>query len=168
MNESPKPAAQKDTQLPQTVMEIIAEEEAQDSKLARIAFISAMVLHAVFFIMNWNFLVWGDDSGNHDQKKTKIYVVKQVKFKQPPKKELQQIPKPKTQKVPIPDPTPDEPEPIRQEDPEDDLDFIADDSLILGVPDAPPAPEPEGPVRFVVGGNITEPKRLSGPNPVYP
>jgi protein TonB len=168
MNETPKPAAKKEPQLPQTVMEMIAMEEAQDSKLARIAFISALVLHAVFFIMNWNFLVWGDDAGDHEQKKTKIYVVKQVKFKQPPKKDLQQIPKPKTKKVPIPDPTPDEPEPIRQEDPEEDLDFIADDSLILGVPDAPPAPEPEGPVRFVVGGNITEPKRLSGPNPVYP
>ena len=98
-------------------MEIIAQEEAQDSKFARIAFISAIVLHAVFFIMNWNFLVWGDDAGDHDQKKTKIYVVKQVKFKQPPKQELQQIPKPKTKKVPIPDPTPDEPEPIREEIP---------------------------------------------------
>ncbi len=95
-------------------------------------------------------------------------MVKQVKFKQPPKQELQQIPKPKIKKVPIPDPTPDEPEPIREEDPDEDLDFVADDSLILGVPDAPPAPEPEGPVRFVVGGNITEPERLSGPNPLYP
>ncbi len=168
MNEIPKPAAKKEDQLPQTVMEIIAMEEAQDSRLARIAFISAMVLHAVFFIMNWNFLVWGNDAGDRDQKKTKIYVVKQVKFKQPPKQELQQIPKPKIKKVPIPDPTPDEPEPIREEDPDEDLDFVADDSLILGVPDAPPAPEPEGPVRFVVGGNITEPERLSGPNPLYP
>ena len=168
MNETPKPAAKKENQLPQTVMEMIAMEEAQDSKLARIAFISAMVLHAVFFIMNWNFLVWGDDAGDREQKKTKIYVVKQVKFKQPPKQELQQIPKPKVKKVPIPDPTPDEPEPIREEEPEEDLDFFTDDSLILGVPDAPPAPEPEGPVRFVVGGNITEPERLSGPNPIYP
>ena len=168
MSETSKPEAQKENQLPQTVMEIIAMEEAQDAKLARIAFISAMVLHAVFFIMNWNFLVWGDDAGDHDQKKTKIYVVKQVKFKQPPKKELQQIPKPKVKKVPIPDPTPDEPEPIRQEDPDEDLDYLPDDSLILGIPDAPPAPEPEGPVRFVVGGNITEPVRLGGPNPVYP
>jgi len=36
------------------------------------------------------------------------------------------------------------------------------------VPDAPPPPEPEGPIRFVVGGNITEPVKLSGPNPIYP
>ncbi len=97
-----------------------------------------------------------------------INVFKQVKFKQPPPRQDQQTPKPQSKKVPIPDPTPDEPEPIREEDPEEDLDFIPDDSLILGVPDAPPAPEPEGPVRFVVGGNITEPERLGGPNPVYP
>jgi protein TonB len=149
-------------------MEIIAQEEAQDAVLARWAFAFAIILHVIFFLMNWNFLVWGDDSGDHEEKKNKIYVVKQVKFKQPPKREMQQIPKPKTKKVPIPDPTPDEPEPIREEDPEEELDFIPDDSLIVGIPDAPPPPEPEGPVRFVVGGNITEPEKVSGPNPVYP
>ncbi len=45
---------------------------------------------------------------------------------------------------------------------------MPDENLVLGVPDAPPAPEPEGPIRFVVGGNITEPKKVSGPNPLYP
>lgn len=169
MTDTPKatPTA-KEPKLSQTTMEIIAQEEAQDAKFARWAFATATVLHVVFFIMNWNFLVWGGDSSDHEEKKNKIYVVKQVKFKQPPKREMQQIPKPKTKRVPIPDPTPDEPEPIREEDPEEELDFIPDDSLIIGIPDAPPAPEPEGPVRFVVGGNITEPEKLSGPNPIYP
>jgi TonB family protein len=166
--EQPKAAAAPAPKLAPTVLEIIAQEEAQDSKWTRIAFISAVVLHAFIFIMNWNFLVWGDDAGDREQKKSKIYVVKQVKFQQPPRREMQEIPKPKTQKVPIPDPTPDEPEPIREEEPEEDLDFVPDDNLILGVPDAPPPPEPEGPVRFVVGGNITEPEKISGPNPVYP
>jgi len=162
---TPKTAA---AQVPQTVMEMLSQEDAQDARFARVAFVAAIIVHAVFFIMNWNFLVWGGDSADHEQKKNKIYVVKQVKFKQPPKREMQQIPKPKTKRVPIPDPTPDEPEPIREEEPEEELDFTVDDSLILGIPDAPPAPEPEGPVRFVVGGNITEPERLSGPNPQYP
>lgn len=166
MTETPKTQAEVKT--PQTVMEIIAAEDAEDSKLARYAFFGAVVLHVVFFIMNWNFLVWGDNSGDHEQKKNKIYVVKQVKFKPPPKKEMQQIPKPKTKKVPIPDPTPDQPEPIRDEQPDEELDYQVDDSLLLGVPDAPPPPEPEGPVRFVVGGNITEPQRIGGPDPTYP
>lgn len=166
MTETPK--AQVEVKAPQTVMEIIAAEDAADSKIARMAFIGAVILHVVFFIMNWNFLVWGNDSGDHEQKKNKIYVVKQVKFQPPPKKEMQQIPKPKTKKVPIPDPTPDQPEPIRDEEPDEELDYQVDDSLLLGVPDAPPPPEPEGPVRFVVGGNITEPQRIGGPNPTYP
>ncbi len=169
MSETPqKTATTAGTKVPQTVMEIIAQEEAQDAKFARIAFVTAIIAHAIFFVMNWNFLVWGSDSADHEQQKSKIYVVKQVKFKQPPKREMQQIPKPKTKRVPIPDPTPDEPEPIREEEPEEDLDFTVDDSLILGIPDAPPAPEPEGPVRFIVGGNITEPERIGGPNPQYP
>ncbi len=151
-----------------TVMEIIAQEEAQDKVFLRWSMAIAVVAHVIIFIMNWSFLSFGMETSEKEQKKAKIYVVKQVKFQQPQQQELKQIPKPKTKKVPIPDPTPDEPEPIRNEEPEEDVDFVPDDNLILGVPDAPPPPEPDGPIRFVVGGNITEPEKLSGPNPVYP
>jgi len=154
--------------LSRTVMEILADEEERDKKFFRWSIGAAVVLHVVFFLTNWSFLSWAGEKAAGDQKKAKIYVVKQVKFKQPPKTEMKQIPKPQTKKVPIPDPTPDEPEPIRDEEPEEDINFIPDENLVLGVPDAPPPPEPEGPVRFVVGGNITEPVKLSGPNPIYP
>ena len=120
----------------------------------------------IVFAVTWPSFAGGLKDAS--QKKTKIYVVKQVKFKQPPPQQQQQIPKPKTKKVPIPDPTPDEPEPIRDEEPAEEIDFVFDENLVLGVPDAPPPPEPEGPVRFVVGGNITEPEKLSGPVPLYP
>jgi periplasmic protein TonB len=152
--------------LPPTVIEIIAQEESQDSKIYRISVAIAIVIHIIFFWMQWPSFAGASSAA--DQQKTKIYVVKQVKFKQPPKQEMQQIPKPKTKKVPIPDPTPDEPEPIRDEQKEENIDFVPDENLVLGVPDAPPAPEPEGPIRFVVGGNITEPRKVSGPNPLYP
>ncbi len=168
MSEPQKEQQPQEPKLPPTVMEIIAQEEAQDQIFFRWSMGLAVAAHVVFFILNWNFLAFGNDSANADQKKSKIYVVKQVKFKQPPKQEMKQIPKPKTKRVPIPDPTPDEPEPIRDEEPDEDINFIQDDNLILGVPDAPPPPEPQGPVRFVVGGNITEPKKISGPSPAYP
>jgi protein TonB len=163
-----KPKAKAEPKLPPTVIEIIAQEEAQDRRFFRWSMGAAVVLHVILFILNWDFLAWAGDRAASDQKKAKIYVVKQVKFKQPPKQEMQQIPKPKTKKVPIPDPTPDEPEPIRDEEPDEEIDFMPDQNLILGVPDAPPPPEPEGPIRFVVGGNITEPEKVSGPNPIYP
>ncbi|MGD8440188.1 MAG: TonB family protein [Holophagae bacterium] len=155
-----------DAEMKPTVIEIIAQEEKQDKKFTRAAIAVAAILHLFIFWFQWPSFAGGLKEAA--EKKTKIYVVKQVKFKQPPKQELQQIPKPKSKKVPIPDPTPDEPEPIREDEPQEDIDFVPDDNLVLGIPDAPPPPEPEGPVRFVVGGNITEPEKLSGPNPVYP
>jgi TonB family protein len=161
-----KPDAAQDSDLPMTTAEMLAAEETQDRKFARWALGIALVFHIIVFAVQWPTFASGLSDAR--EKKNKIYVVKQVKFKQPPRREMQQIPKPKTQKVPIPDPTPDEPEPIRDEQPDDDIDFVPDDNLVLGVPDAPPPPEPEGPVRFVVGGNITEPIKISGPSPVYP
>jgi TonB family protein len=152
--------------MPPTVMEIIAQEEQQDRKFARVAIILAAILHVVIFAITWP--SFAGTTREAKQAKSKIYVVKQVKFKQPPPRQDQQIPKPQAKKVPIPDPTPDEPEPIRDEEPDENLDFVPDANLILGVPDAPPPPEPEGPIRFVVGGKITEPEKLSGPNPLYP
>ena len=165
MGDSPKPVAKEDA-IPMTTAEMLAAEAGQDKRAARWAMGIAVIFHIFVFAMHWPSFAGGLSDAK--EKKNKIYVVKQVKFKQPPRQEMQQIPKPKTQKVPIPDPTPDEPEPIRDDEPDEDVDFVPDDNLVLGVPDAPPPPEPEGPVRFVVGGNITEPKKLSGPAPVYP
>ncbi len=166
MTEARKPEKQAAGGMPPTVIEIIAQEEKQDRNFTRLAMALAAIFHIFIFAVTWPSFAGAVSDAK--QKKSKIYVVKQVKFKQPPPKQDQQIPKPKTKKVPIPDPTPDEPEPIREEEPDRDLDFVPDENLILGVPDAPPPPEPEGPLRFVVGGKITEPEKLSGPNPIYP
>jgi protein TonB len=171
MSDSPKsppkkPDANPSQKLPLTTAEMMAGEESQDRKITRWAVGIAVILHVIIFAVHWPSFASGLSDAK--EKRSKIYVVKQVKFKQPPRREMQQITKPKTQKVPIPDPSPDEPEPIRDQDPDEDVDFVPDENLVLGVPDAPPPPEPEGPVRFVVGGNITEPLKLSGPNPIYP
>ena len=166
MSEARKPTEKAASGLPPTVIEIIAQEERQDKNLARVSILLAAAFHVFIFAVTWPSFAGAVRDAK--QQKSKIYVVKQVKFKQPPPKQDRQIPKPKTKKVPIPDPTPDQPEPIRDEEPDEDIDFVPDDNLILGVPDAPPPPEPEGPIRFVVGGKITEPEKLSGPNPLYP
>ena len=170
MSDSPKSATTKDAnevgKLPMTTAEMLVLEEGQDKKVTRWAMGIAVVFHVIIFAMHWP--SFAGSLSDAQEKKNKIYVVKQVKFKQPPPPKQQQIPKPKTRKVAIPDPTPDEPEPIRDEDPDEDVDFVPDENLVLGIPDAPPPPEPEGPIRFVVGGNITEPQKLSGPNPIYP
>lgn len=161
-----KPGAAAEPKLPPTVIELLAEEEDRERRWMRMALGIALVLHVMIFMIHWpSFAGSGSEAA---KKKTKIYVVKQVKFKPPEKPKMQDIPKPKTRIVPIPDPTPDEPEPIREEEPQEDLDFVPDQDLVMGIPEAPPPPEPEGPVRFVVGGNITEPVKISAPAPRYP
>ncbi len=166
MADARKKTQKADAALPPTVIEIIAQEEEFERKLMRISLAAAIVFHAVLFVVHWpSFAGTGREA---HQKKAKIYVVKQVKFKPPQKPKMEKIPKPKTRMVPIPDPTPDEPEPIREEEPEEDLDFVPDEDLVAAIPEAPPPPEPEGPLRYVVGGNITEPVKISAPPPRYP
>lgn len=169
MSQSQQPAQQATGGLPPTVIEIIAQEEQQDKRLMRMSVGAAVVIHIIMFVMHWP--SFAASTASAKERKNKIYVVKQVKFKQPPpRQDQQQILRPKSKKVPIPDPTPDEPEPIRENDNQAEIDFISDDNLILGVPDAAPPPpsEPTGPIRFVVGGKITEPEKISGPVPLYP
>ena len=141
MSDARKPDRKVDSGLPPTVIEIIAQEERQDKNFARISILLAAVFHVFIFAVTWP--SFAGSMKDAKTKKSKIYVVKQVKFKQPPPRQDKQIPKPKTKRVPIPDPTPDEPEPIRDKEPDEDLDFVPDDNLILGVPDAPPPPEPD-------------------------
>lgn len=138
-----------------------AEEYDEDRKTMRVAAVAAVILHIVFFIVQFPEMV----AAEREQKKAKVYVVQQVRFKPPPPKQQQEIPKPKSKKVPIPDPTPDEPEPIRlQEEIEPEVE-MPDTDIIMGIPEGPPPMEPTGPIR--VGGDVKPPKKTFFPSPQY-
>lgn len=138
-----------------------AEEDTQDRKTWWIS-----VGLAIAFHIGMMFLVFPElQAETAADKKQKVYVVQQVRFKPPPPKQQQEIPKQQAKKVPIPDPTPDEPEPIRlEEEIEPDLD-VPDTDIIFDIPDGPPPREPEGPIR--VGGDVLRPEKISGPDPQY-
>jgi TonB family protein len=99
--------------------------------------------------------------------KKRAYVVQQVRF-QPPRAEPQrEIPKKKARKIPIPDPTPDDPEPVRElaeELPDIDYDLPVGD-LNLAIPEGPPGPS-LGPI-LQVGGEVERPIPLYAPRPGY-
>ena len=161
MAKSKKPTPEAATDASGGEFATFALEDREDKKHVRFALIAAVIFHAILFIVNFPQFI----AEAADQKKQKVYVVQQVRFKPPPPKTQQEIPKPRAKKVPIPDPTPDEPEPIRlEEDIEQQID-LPDTDLIFGVPDAPPPPEPTGPIR--VGGDVKPPKKLHAPNPQY-
>ena len=139
-----------------------ALETEEDNKTLRWAYGIAIVFHVILLVIN--FPTMATDLTT-EKKKPKIYVIQQVRFKPPPPKQEQQIPKPKAKKVPIPDPTPDEPEPIREIQHEEELDIPDVDDLVIAMPDAPPAPEPTGPL--FVTGDVQKPVKISDVQPQY-
>lgn len=139
-----------------------AIEDDEDNRALRWCLGIAVVFHLVLFVIHLPKIYAASDSVKPEKK---VYVVQQVRFQPPPPEQKQEIPKTKTKKVPIPDPTPDEPEPIRLEEPEPELDLPDFDDLVFGIPDAPPAVEPDGPIQ--VGGDVVAPEKLSAPQPQY-
>ncbi len=102
---------------------------------------------------------------------TTIYVLQQPRFKPPPPPAGKtKPPEKRTKKIPIPDPTPDEPEPLVDPEivvPEIELPDV--DVVDFGIPDAPPGygsfGDGEGP--FNVGGDIRAPVKIHDPQPGY-
>jgi len=142
--------------------QIFAESEAEDRRNMKMAWAGGI---ALFFLIIFAVIPQREATAQDKQKKQKVYVVQQVRFKPPPPQQQQEIPKPKSKKVPIPDPTPDEPEPIRLVDEiEPDVQLPQDDFL-FGIPDAPPEKLPEGPIR--VGGDVKPPAKIVSPQPQY-
>lgn len=140
-----------------------AREEAEERRIRRWSIIIAVAIHLGVAGFWWAFGSLPTLARDVEQEK-KVYVVQQVRFQPPPPPQEQEIPPPKSKKVPIPDPTPDEPEPIvdpEQIQPEIDL---PDTDAIFGMPDAPPA-EPQGPI--MVGGDVKAPVKTSGADPSY-
>ncbi len=152
----------KNTPIPMSTAESFLLEDAQDTKVLRIGLVVAVIFHLI--ILAIHFPKMNVTTKSVAQKK-KIYVVQQVRFKKPPPRQEEEIPKPKSKKVPIPDPTPDEPEPIRlDEEEEPDLD-IPDTDMIFDIPGGPPPVAPQGPI--MVAGDVKKPVKISGASPVY-
>ncbi len=142
--------------------ETFALEYEEDRKNMRWAIGGAVILHIILFLIQVPEII----AEPEEAKKTKVYVVQQVRFKPPPPKQQQDIPKPRSKKVPIPDPTPDEPEPIRLPDEIDQPEIdLPDTDIIFGIPEGPPPAEPEGPIR--VGGDVAPPVKITSPPPQY-
>jgi protein TonB len=134
-----------------------------EGKLFGIAFAIAVVLHAIVLLINFPEF----KKAAVAQKDSKIIVVKKY-VPPPPKVERKQVVRKKlTRKVPIPDPTPDEPEPIREPEPDIEPEPLPPDvEFVIGVPEAPP---PSGPLLAGVG-DVTNPVLIaeSKIDPEYP
>lgn len=92
-----------------------------------------------------------------------LYVVEEVRFQPPPPDPPPAIPNRREVLMPVPDPTPDDPEPLPREE-ERPFEVTVDDVLPLPVV-APLPPRVSVPIR--VAGEVRPPERIFSPPPVY-
>lgn len=137
-------------------------EEAGDDRRLRIAVAVAVVFHALLLVLP---APRGQAAQAEAEEPRQLVVVQQVRFK-PPEVPPEQIPQQQRTKVPIPDPTPDDPEPIRPlADLQPDVPDLPGLDPVIDIPDGPPPLPDDGPL--VVGGEIARPRGLHNPEPRY-
>lgn len=139
---------------------------AEDNKPFKVAWIAALVIHFALFLTV--FPDFGETVAVEEEREA--VVIKRYKPPEPPKEQpKKKVVKKKTARVPIPDPTPDEPEPIVERDVEyietEEMDR-ADTDYTVGEPPSGPPVIDQGPMR--VGGEIQAPERIHYVNPEYP
>ena len=143
-----------------------AEKDAKERKNLRLALLAAVVFHAVLLVVTFPQLLAAPEE--EPRRVQEVYVVKPVRFK-PPAPRREEIPKRQTKKIPIPDPTPDDPEPLEIEQlVEIDLELPATDPSVFGIPDAPPEAVSFGHGDVLqVGGGVVGPEKIFSPQPRY-
>jgi len=140
-------------------------EYNEDTQSMKVAWIGALIFHFLLFITV--FPSMGGTAFEPEQRDT--VVIKRYKPPTPPKEQpKKKVIKKSASRVPIPDPTPDEPEPIVAEEVEfvEDIDMPVDTDFVVGMPSGGPPVIDQGPMR--VGGDIQEPERIHYVNPEYP
>ena len=147
----------------------VPEEPDEDRRVLRWSLLIAAFLHAVFFLMV--FTETQAEVEDVGRPSTAVYVLKPVSFQPPPPRRQEIQPKkPKAKKIPMPDPTPDEPEPILEEI---ELALVDTDALEsdynVDIPsNGPPGAGAPGLGEIAdVGGEVSPPKRIYGPKPPF-
>ncbi len=159
-----------DEQLAQSIKADLA-----DRRRLKIALTVALVAHVVFFLISFPTFT---REVHHPGRQARVFVMEQVRFqKKPPAKAeqpKQKIPEKKAKKIPIPDPTPDDPEPIEVLELDvPDLEPSDVDQVVFGIPDGPdPGSGPTGVGDFQgdamqLGDGVSKPKVISKPWPPY-
>ena len=140
-----------------------ARQADDDSRGLRTSLIVAAVLHGILLMITFPNL-YSDPLVDEPPPRDYLRLEKTPRFK-PPEPQPVEIPPPAARRVPIPDPTPEDPEPLRVETPEVRVEVPDLPGLSLVIPDRPPELEPEGPI--VIHGGIERPQRVHYVAPEY-
>ena len=161
-------AAAPDLGIASAMLADLVAESRREKIIRRWAVVIALLFHGA--LLSVTFPTLGTNTRDF-QREQKVFVLEQTRFKPPPPRGQPQPPERRKKRVPIPDPTPDDPEPVIDPEvilPEIDLPDLSD--VVFGIPDAPPGigssyGSGEGP--FQVGGDILPPQGIHTPKPAY-
>ena len=137
------------------------EESGRDRRNTRWALAVAIALHLLIFRLELPDVV----DAQTLPEEPRVTLLPTPRFHPPPPREQQKLPPRRLRRVPVPDPTPDDPEPLvvpGEIAPRLDL---PDTGLSFGLPTAPPPFEPPAPRR--VGGDVLPPMKIHAPQPRY-
>ncbi len=144
-----------------TELQGFAREEAEDRKTMRRAAIVALLVHAVLLSLKLpDLAVASADVGQ----KPKIFVLQTPRMLPPEPQPEPVRPQRRERRVFVPDPTPDDPEPIWTEGVEPEV-VVSDAGLVFDFPSAPPPFESDGAIP--VGGEVARPVKIFSPKPLY-
>lgn len=144
----------------------LEEHPEEDRRALRLSIAAAIAVHLVLFLVHLPELA---SEPKRIGTAKKVYLLQEIRFAPPPPAAKKQMPQKKEKRrvIPVPDPTPDEPEPIRLEEIEVP-DFVPDDMVgEFGIPDVPPGLGRGGVDAVPVSGNITPPVKIYHPQPQY-
>lgn len=159
LEQSPTRPAEKSTV---DVYSIFDREDRDDDRKLHRALAFAIAFHAGLLWVTLPALE--TEAIDHEKKERQVFVIQQPRFQKPVVRQ-REIPKERKLRVPMPDPTPDEIEPMMVDDvPEVDLP-IEDGWDDLPLPDAPP--EPEAPQILRVHVDVQAPERVHYVAPQY-
>lgn len=141
----------------------LARQADDDSRGLKTSLIVAAVLHGILLLITFPNLY--SQPLIEDAPERKVIKLSKTPIFVPPEPQPIEIPKPLARKVPFPDPTPDDPEPLRVETPEVKIEMPDLEGLQLVIPDRPPEPEPTGPI--TIHGGVERPQRVHYVAPEY-
>jgi len=142
-------------------------EEKEDRGPLRAAIILAVLFHLALLIAKLPDII---EPPRQVGPKAIAFQTKQVRFKPPPPRAKQEIPKKRTPKktIPIPDPTPEEPEPIRDVE---ELDLsevdLPEGEAVFGIPEGPTGTGSSVSGAMQISGNIAPPVKIHSVRPLY-
>jgi len=145
------------------------DTSADEQRGLRLAIVGAILAHIVLFLVHVPYEPSRPEWIGREQQ---VFAVRQLQFKQPEAVQQQSLPKPReaVKRIPIPDPTPDDPEPIRLEEmelPVPNLEVTEMGIDDFFIPDGPPRPMPAGGPPVRVGGDVKPPVKIFGGMPRY-